>query len=149
MLDLCTYLSWYRWDDFFHCRKQYYGQRTRILAGRNILKLQIRINDENCFLQTCRFSLHNMLIDGLESSGLLVYYCDVFISCLKSHFDGTHSLQMIHWWASDVMIHFFKPVLINSSTSWIAYNFQQIYIFGWTITLRHLKPIANIFLIGS
>ncbi len=26
----------------------------------------------------------------------------IFISCLDSHSDGTHSLQMIHWWASDV-----------------------------------------------
>ncbi len=35
--------------------------------------------------------------------GLIVDYCDVFISCLDSHSDGTHSLQMIHWWASDVI----------------------------------------------
>ncbi len=26
-----------------------------------------------------------------------VGYCDVFISCLDSHSDGTHSLQRIHW----------------------------------------------------
>ncbi len=25
-----------------------------------------------------------------------VDYCDVFISCLDSHSDGTHSLQRIH-----------------------------------------------------
>ncbi len=24
-------------------------------------------------------------------------YCDVFVSCLDSHSDGTHSLQSIHW----------------------------------------------------
>ncbi len=36
-----------------------------------------------------------MLIDGLEWCGLLVDYCDVFISCLDSHSDGTHSLQRI------------------------------------------------------
>uniref|UniRef100_A0A673MWF3 HECT-type E3 ubiquitin transferase n=1 Tax=Sinocyclocheilus rhinocerous TaxID=307959 RepID=A0A673MWF3_9TELE len=34
-----------------------------------------------------------MLTDGLEWCGLLVDYCDVFISCLDSHSDGTHSLQ--------------------------------------------------------
>ncbi len=45
--------------------------------------------------------LHKMLTDGLEWCGLLVDYCDVFISCLDSHSDGTHSLQSIHWWASD------------------------------------------------
>ncbi len=45
------------------------------------------------FLKTHSFSLHKMLIDGLEWCGLLVDYCDVFISCLDSHSDGTHSLQ--------------------------------------------------------
>ncbi len=34
---------------------------------------------------------------GLASCGLLVDYCDIFISYLGSHFDGTHSLQRIHW----------------------------------------------------
>ncbi len=47
-------------------------------------------------LQTCSFSLHMTLFDGLEWCGLLVDYCDVFISCLDSHSDGTHSLQRIH-----------------------------------------------------
>ncbi len=37
-----------------------------------------------------------------------VDYFDVFISCLDPFSDGTHSLQMIHWWASDVMLHFSK-----------------------------------------
>ncbi len=35
-------------------------------------------------------------------------YCDVFISCLDSHSDGTHSLQSIHWRTSDAMLHFSK-----------------------------------------
>ncbi len=34
-----------------------------------------------------------------------VDYCNVFISCLDSHSDGTHSLQSIHYWARDVMLH--------------------------------------------
>ncbi len=37
------------------------------------------------------------LTDGVEWCGLLVDYCDVFISCLDSHSDGTHSLQRTHW----------------------------------------------------
>ncbi len=36
-----------------------------------------------------------MLTDGLEWCGLLVDYCDVFISCLDSHSDGTHSLPLV------------------------------------------------------
>ncbi len=60
-----------------------------------------------------RAAFHKMLINGLELHGLLVDYCDVFISCLGSHSDGTHSLQRIYWWASDVMIHFSKSVLMK------------------------------------
>ncbi len=29
-----------------------------------------------------------------------------FISCLDSHSDGTHSLQRIHWWASDAALNY-------------------------------------------
>ncbi len=47
---------------------------------------------------------------------LLVDYCDVFISCLDSHSDGTHSLQMIHWRASDVMLHLSKSVPMKKQT---------------------------------
>ncbi len=43
------------------------------------------------------FLLLKILTDGLERYGLLVDYCDVFISCLDSHSDGTHSLQSIHF----------------------------------------------------
>ncbi len=35
-------------------------------------------------------------------------YCDVFISCLDSCSDGTHSLQSIHCLTSDVVINNFK-----------------------------------------
>ncbi len=48
-------------------------------------------------LQTCSFSLQKMLTNELESCGLLVDYCNVVISCLDSHSDGTHSLQRTHW----------------------------------------------------
>ncbi len=45
-------------------------------------------------------------------------YCDVLISCLDSRSDGTHSLQSIHWRASDVRLHFSKSVYMK----------KQIYI---------------------
>ncbi len=32
-------------------------------------------------------------------TGVVWITCDVFISCLDSHSDGTHSLQRIQWWA--------------------------------------------------
>ncbi len=49
-----------------------------------------------CFLQTRSFSFAQTLTDGLELCGLLVDYYDIFISCLNSHSNGTHSLQRIH-----------------------------------------------------
>ncbi len=86
------------------------------------------------------FCLLQMLTDGLEWCGLLVDYCDVFISCLDSHSDRTHSLQSIHWWDSDAMTHFSKSdEETNSSTSWITWmwgHLQPIRIFGWTIALK-------------
>ncbi len=54
-----------------------------------------------CFLQTRSFCLLKMLTDGLEWCGLLVDYCDVFISCLNSHSDGTHSL---HCWQTHLYL---------------------------------------------
>ncbi len=54
-------------------------------ADKNIEKLI------NYLLQTWSFLLHKILIDGLESWVLLVNYCVVFINCLLSHSDGTHS----------------------------------------------------------
>ncbi len=73
------------------------------------------------------FLLHK-LSDGLESCGLLVDYCDVFISCLDSHSDGTHSLQRIHCLARDGMLNFSKSVpkkKQNQSTSWVIYYFNM------------------------
>ncbi len=83
-----------------------------------------------CFLQTHSFLLHKMLIDGLDLCGLLVDYCDVFVS---SHSDGTHSLPKIHWWASHVMLNFLKSVETNFG--WPDTKFYQIFIFGLTIYL--------------
>ncbi len=66
--------------------------------------------------------------------------CDVFINCLDSHSDGTHSPQSIHWYASDVMLHFSKSVLMEKqNSSWMIWGWgyiQQILIFGLTIPLR-------------
>ncbi len=53
------------------------------------------------FIIKMQLFILKMLIDGLEC----VDYCDVFISCLDSYSDGTHSLQRIRWWASDVILN--------------------------------------------
>ncbi len=49
-----------------------------------------------------------------------------FISCFDSYSDGTHSLQRIHCWASDVMLHFSKSdEETNSSKSWMAWGWAH------------------------
>ncbi len=63
---------------------------------------------------TSNLSLHETLIDALESCGLLVDYRDVF--SLDFHSDGTHSLHSIHWWANDVVLNFSKSVLMKKHT---------------------------------
>ncbi len=86
-----------------------------------------------------------------------VDYCDVFISCLDSHSDGTHSLQSLHCWASDVMLYFSKSdEETNSSTSflmawkWVFILFSLLLLLlffccflggggGWTV---HFKVIV-------
>ncbi len=106
---LNKYDSGFWCERLFHWTKHYYGLWLIVLARRDDLKILMI----DLFLPNMQFfSLHKMLIDGLESFGLLVDYCDVFTSCLDSHSDGTHSLQRILWWASDVMLHFsnFVPI---------------------------------------
>ncbi len=80
-----------------------------------------------------------MLTDELEWCELLVDYCDVFISCLDSHSDGTHSLQSIHCWASDEMWHFSKSVPMKKHLpfGWPEGKdiFSKFSFLGWTFLL--------------
>ncbi len=71
-----------------------------------------------------------------------VDYCDVIISCLDSHSDGTHSLQSVRCWASDAMLYFSKSdEETNSSTSWMIWgrgHVQLISILGWSISISEM-----------
>ncbi len=101
-------------EELIHWRKHYYELWTHILAIRNGLQLKCLNGIFVAYRHS--FLLHKTLTDGLEWCGLLVDYCDVFISCLDSHSDGTHSLQSIHWWTSDVMPNFSKSVSMKKQT---------------------------------
>ncbi len=93
--------------------------------------LKLKTSWRICSLQTPGFSLHKTLIDHLELWRVLVKYCNIFISCLDCHFDGTHSLQRICWWRSDVTINFSKSVLMKKQIyllmAWGWIHFQQIF----------------------
>ncbi len=95
------------------------------------------------FITNTQLFKPKILDDGLELCGS-VDYCDVFISCLDSHSDGTHSLQRIHWWASNVMLNFSKSVLMKKQTgmAWGWTHFQWIFVFVWTIPLRLFYPFV-------
>ncbi len=112
MLDLCIFLSWFRES--------------------NIMDSVLMMI---CLLQTQLSTLK----DVNWCTRVMWIIMMFLISCLNSHSDGTHSLQRILWWTSDVLLNFSKSIPIkktNLSTSWKTWgwiNFKQIVIFGWTI----------------
>ncbi len=63
----------------------------------------------------------------------------VFISCLNSHADGTHSLQSIHWWANDPMLHFSKSD--NKETN--SYILDGLRVSTWEYTHKQPKTIFS------
>ncbi len=72
----------------------------------------------------CIFPLQKTLTDGLELCGLHIDNCGVFISCLGSHSDGTHSLKMIYLVSKcDKCLQIGSEEEKNSSTSWMNDSF--------------------------
>ncbi len=102
-------------------KMQYYSRKT------TVWKMPWWI----CFLQIQVFTSQD-----INLWTRIVCHCDVFISCLDSHSDGTHSLQGIHWWASDIMLHFSKSVPMKKQThlhlAWHDgdYNFSKCSFLG-------------------
>jgi len=95
------------------------------------------------FLQTCSFSLHTThLLTDLSR----VDYCDVFSSCFDTHSDGTHSLQRIHCWASDIILNFSRSVLMKKQTHLHleSVNFKHIFIFFWSVFFFGTVPLSNV-----
>ncbi len=83
------------------------------------------------FLTSKQLFTDKMLIDGLE----LVWIIVMFLSAVWTFIPltATHSLQRIHWWASDGMMKFLQICYDEEtkSASWLArewVNFQQIFI---------------------
>ncbi len=77
-------------DGRFHWRKCWYGLWTRILAAFHFTRCQL-----------------------MNWSG--VDYCDVFISCLDSHSNGTHSLQRFVMWSNAIFLQICSHEETNSS----------------------------------
>ncbi len=55
----------------------------------------------------------------------VVWIVMFFISCLDSHSDGTHLLQRMHFWASDVMLNLSKSVPMNNHLIYILDGLRE------------------------
>ncbi len=65
-----------------------------------------------------------------ENPNLLVDYCEVFISCLDSRSDGTHSLQRIQWWVCNAKFLFWwRNKLILDGLSMSKYSSLNVNIY--------------------
>ncbi len=60
----------------------------------------------------------------------VVWIIVMFLSADWTHSDGTHSLQRIHCWASDVKLNFSKSVLIKKQTHRHLWWPESKYIFS-------------------
>ncbi len=94
------------------------------------------------FLKTRNFLHHKALTDWLESCRLLVDYYDVFISCLDSHSDGTHSLQRIHWWCNAKFLQICYGDETNSFKSWVQIQVKGFHShwIGFSTNIWTIKP---------
>ncbi len=76
-------------------------------------------------------SPQNTWIDGLEWCGLLVDYGDVFSAVLGSYL--TAPIYCRGSTGVQVMLAIFLQICFSEQTTWMWTNFQEMYIFGWTI----------------
>ncbi len=66
-----------------------------------------------------------------------------------SHSDGTHSLQSIHCWDTDAVMHFYKPdEETNSSTYRMAWGWVHFH-FWVNYTFKHLSVAESLYLYSS
>ncbi len=93
---LCMFLSWFRQDDILLKIAKYY--RALVLNWKQWFKVKKILMMHSLFAKTQLFTSQ----DVNWWTAVVQITCGVFISCLDSISDGTHSLQSIHWWASDV-----------------------------------------------
>ncbi len=80
----------------------------------------------------CKNHLDRFVYCKTAVCGLLNYFWIIVITCLDSRSDGTHSLQRIHWWVSDVMQNFSKYVQMKKKQSHLHLGWHgDEYIFSY------------------
>ncbi len=105
----------------------YFGQKWRF-EGKNVLIIGLFLINTQLFAsQDINWWTGVVWV----ACGLLWCFYQLFDS------DGTHSLQSIHWWARDAMLHFSKSALLV--LGWPdGKDIFKIVIFGWTFHLTNV-----------
>ncbi len=94
-------------------------------------------------------------------TGVLWITCDVFISCLDSHSDGTHSLPLLRHWCRDTFLQIWwrnklsfitddlrMSTLSANVQSWVNYpckGAQKLSIFSFLIKVINLLIFSPLF----
>lgn len=111
-------------------------------------KIQFDRSIKVYFTPTRSFWLHKKLNDVLESYGLLE---DYFISCLISHSDGTHSLQvdpLVSKWRDATFLQTDSKKVANASTScmtWESEQCQQMFSIWENYSFNGARSLKYIF----
>ncbi len=94
----------------------------------------------SCEVKSCMFFKSSIQIQIIVD--LLVDYCDVFISCLDSHSDGTHSLQN----GTFLQICDEETISSTSCMTWGGVHFQKNFYFWVNYSFKNSQNVKKHFL---
>ncbi len=101
-----------------------------------------------CFLQTCSFSLHNILIDVLEWCGLLWCFYQLFGLSFWRH-PFTAEDPLVSKWSNATFLQICSDEETNSMLILdglrVKVHFQQFFNFGWTVPLKSMQLKMTLF----
>ncbi len=117
-----------------------YAERSKVTRFKGMVPLKIKTYLPSGYPRCVCF----FIVTGLEKFDRAVS----FLKFTNSFYSQNVNRWTGVWWASDVMLHFFKSVpmifcsydflqicfLVLTSRSWMAWrmvNIEQIFIFGW------------------
>lgn len=125
----------------------------RIWANLSLIRVLFDAGVKSPIKEACLGVMHRFLFTIIQWKGIYLntymcscqghewklkrwFNCD-YISAERLKFyahslsDGTHSLQCIHWWAREVMLHFSRSVLMKKQSQlhieWLWSHFQPIF----------------------
>ncbi len=138
MLDLCIFLSWFRWDNWekaILCIIDLYFSWKQEFEVKNVLMMDLFLKNMQLFtLQDVNWWTGVVWI----TCGLLWCFYQLFGLSFWRH-PFTADDPLVSKWCNATFLQICSNEETNSSTSWIAWgwvNYQLIFNFKWTIPLR-------------